>query len=985
MFDNDLDIILQSTLQGRVERKINILTTLVYSLGLERFGTDEKESQPKPAPNPNRREREKKKVREELNSLRKRYKKANEVERKGLAKLREELRSRLKILTTAERLRRKRRERTRKRAAFIANPYKFTKTLLGEERGGSLQSDQEEVAQYLREVHSDPEGAQPLGDCDKITPADHPQFPLDLKEPTLQEVRDVVKKARACSAPGLSGIPYKVYKKCPKLLRRLWLLLRAVWKKGSVPECWQAAEGCFAPKEKDSKNVKQFRTISLLSVKGKIFFSILARRLTIYMTTNTYIDTSVQKGGIPGFSGCVEHTSALTQLLHEARINKKNLMIVWLDLANAYGSIPHQLIQEALQHYHVPEHARSLIRSYYSNIHLRFSCKSFTTSWISLEKGIVTGCSISVILFVMGMNMILKAGERETRGPLTNAGIHLPANRGFMDDLTTETHIQARWILNALDETVTWARMVFKPKKSRCLVVKKGKVTTQFKLFIQGEEIPSLVDNPIKCLGKWFDSTLSDKSSKGRIRQQLDEGLRRIDRAELPGKFKSWIYQHGLLPRLVWPLMVNEIPVSLVEQLEQAVSKHIRRWLGLPPSFSSIGLYGRCTKLQMPLTSLVEEYKVAKARLFLTLRDSADQKISKAGIEIRTGRKWSASKAVEQAESSLHHQVIVGATNKGREGLGHGQQPRWEKADSQERRSMVQQEIRRSEDTHRSARSVQMGQQGCWSGWNLPERKLTWSELWQYEPLQLSFLLRSVYDLLPTPTNLERWKLSDDPSCPLCSQRGTLAHVLSSCPVALSQGRYRWRHDQVLRVLADILEQERRKERQINTKGPGYINFVREGQKAKGSQNTSLLQEARHWKMKVDLQQKLVFPDVVQTNLRPDIVIWSTAPKKMILLELTVPWEERTDEANERKRSKYQELADMCRERGYTTWIFPVEVGCRGFPAQSVWKALGALGIKGSARKSSVRALGKAAERASSWLWLRRNEMAWKPSQTSSA
>ncbi|XP_052238470.1 uncharacterized protein LOC127849759 [Dreissena polymorpha] len=382
MFDNDLDIILQTTLQGRVERKINILTTLVYSLGLEQFGTDEKESQPKPAPYPNRREREKKKVREELNSLIKRYKKANE----------------------------------------------FIKTLLGEERGGSLQSDQEEVAQYLREVHSNPEGAQPLGDCDKITPADHPQFPLDLKEPTLQEVRYVVNKARACSAPGPSSIPYKVYKKFPKLLRRRWLLLRAVWKKGSVPECWQAAEVYFAPKKKHLKNVKQFRNISLLSVEGKIFFSILARRLSIYMTTNTYIDTSVQKVGIPGFSGCVEHTSALTQLLYEARINKMNLTIVWLDLANAYGFIPHQLIQEALQHYHVPEHARSLIRSYYSNIHLRFSCKSFTTS-SSLKKGIVTGCSIFVIRFVMGMNMILRVGERETRGPLTNTGIRLTSKQ----------------------------------------------------------------------------------------------------------------------------------------------------------------------------------------------------------------------------------------------------------------------------------------------------------------------------------------------------------------------------------------------------------------------------------------------------------------------------------------------------------------------------------------------------------------------------
>ena len=147
-------------------------------------------------------------------------------------------------------------------------------------------------------------------------------------------------KARSCSAPGPSGIPYKVYKKCPNFLRRLWQLLKVVWRKGTVPDCWKQAEGCFVPKEKDSKTIKQFRTISLLNVEGKIFFSILANRMTSYMLSNQYINTSVQKGGIPGFSGCVEHTSALTQLLHEARINHKDLSVIWLDLANAYGGRP---------------------------------------------------------------------------------------------------------------------------------------------------------------------------------------------------------------------------------------------------------------------------------------------------------------------------------------------------------------------------------------------------------------------------------------------------------------------------------------------------------------------------------------------------------------------------------------------------------------------------------------------------------------------
>ena len=65
--------------------------------------------------------------------------------------------------------------------------------------------------------------------------------------------------------------------------------------KGKVPDCWQRAEGIFVPKEKDSKHVSQFRTISLLNVEGKIYFAILAKRLTTYLMVNQYIDTSVQK------------------------------------------------------------------------------------------------------------------------------------------------------------------------------------------------------------------------------------------------------------------------------------------------------------------------------------------------------------------------------------------------------------------------------------------------------------------------------------------------------------------------------------------------------------------------------------------------------------------------------------------------------------------------------------------------------------------
>ncbi|XP_069133239.1 uncharacterized protein [Argopecten irradians] len=124
--------------------------------------------------------------------------------------------------------------------------------------------------------------------------------------------------------------------------------------------------------------------------------------------------------------------------------------------------------------------------------------------------------------------------------------------------------------------------------------------------------------------------------------------------------------------------------------------------------------------------------------------------------------------------------------------------------------------------------------------------------------------------------------------------------------------------------------------------------------------------------MCVDLGKKLAFAELVETALRPVLV--SSSKKKLVMAELTVPWETRCKLAHERKRTKYAELADECGIKGWQAWIFPVEVGCQGFPSQSCWRMLGALGITGKSRKTTIKELGKEAERAFHWLWIHRGE-----------
>ena len=227
-----------------------------------------------------------------------------------MQQLRETQRQQLTNLRRAEQLRNKRKKQAKRRAEFIANTYKFSKGLLDKEKSGQLERSMQDIQQYLKDTHSDPFRNDPLGNCPRTEPVSEPTTPF---------------KERTGSAPGPNCIPYKVYKMCPKLLRRLWNLLKVIWRKGKVPECWQQAEGIFTPKEKGSKHVTDFRTISLLNVEGKMFFAVLARRMPTFLTANQYIDTSVQKGGVPGFSGCLEHTSAISQIIREAKVNNKDL------------------------------------------------------------------------------------------------------------------------------------------------------------------------------------------------------------------------------------------------------------------------------------------------------------------------------------------------------------------------------------------------------------------------------------------------------------------------------------------------------------------------------------------------------------------------------------------------------------------------------------------------------------------------------------
>ena len=168
------------------------------------------------------------------------------------------------------------------------------------------------------------------------------------------------------------------------------------------------------------------------------------------------------------------------------------------------------------------------------------------------------------------------------------ANLNSPCTKPFMDDsfLQTSSVVSTELLLQRCTFILSCARMSFRASKSRSIVTQNGRVL-DVSYFSYNEAIPSIHSDPVRFLGRSIDVSLCDRQVVSAFIDQVLYGLDLINR----GIHKVWILQHLFIPRLSWPLLIYEISVSVVLQLEQKISSHLRSWLRLHHSTTNICLY----------------------------------------------------------------------------------------------------------------------------------------------------------------------------------------------------------------------------------------------------------------------------------------------------------------------------------------------------------------------------------------------------------
>ena len=113
-----------------------------------------------------------------------------------------------------------------------------------------------------------------------------------------------------------------------------------------------------------------------------------------------------------------------------------------------------------------------------------------------------------------------------------------------------------------------------------------------------------------------------------------------------------------------------------------------------------------------------------------------------------------------------------------------------------------------------------------------------------------------------------------------------------------------------------------------------------------------LLEGCTGWQVATDSKYNFIFPtEMALTTKRPDIVIWTVKAKKVFVIELMVLFEENFDWPHQRKMEKFEDLREECVRNDWITNVFPIEVGCRGFIANSTSVFLNNLGLPPSDKK----------------------------------
>lgn len=157
------------------------------------------------------------------------------------------------------------------------------------------------------------------------------------REPSIDELSMALDCLASGKAPGKDGIPAEVLKCCKgSIISELHEILCLCWREGVVPQNTRDANIVTLYKHKgDRSDCNNYRSISLLSVVGKVFAWVTLKRLQV-LAERVYPESQCE---FRANRSTIYMVFFLKQLQKKCREQRQPLFIAFIDLTKAFDFV----------------------------------------------------------------------------------------------------------------------------------------------------------------------------------------------------------------------------------------------------------------------------------------------------------------------------------------------------------------------------------------------------------------------------------------------------------------------------------------------------------------------------------------------------------------------------------------------------------------------------------------------------------------------
>ena len=165
----------------------------------------------------------------------------------------------------------------------------------------------------------------------------------------------------------------------------------------------------------------------------------------------------------------------MRELIADVRARKRTIHVTFFDLADAFGSVEHNLIDFTLRRNGIPESVCDYVKNLYSRLEGRVKSKEWTSKPFMFKGGVFQGDPLSPIIFLMVFNPIIQHLKLKEHCGYTLDGMNF-ITLPFADDfclITSNKRVHQKIMNDILDITQSM-NLQLKPVKCKTISIRSG-------------------------------------------------------------------------------------------------------------------------------------------------------------------------------------------------------------------------------------------------------------------------------------------------------------------------------------------------------------------------------------------------------------------------------------------------------------------------------------------------------------------------------